>query len=497
LLFDVAALLITSAALGPAAEVSVAPAHSISQLASEHVVSAGSSVHEAVEASARSTAAFALPPLSSSDVGLLGLNGYGTLIDPSASNRSFSIATFEVARASPVELRALSGVTLLRQLSVLPRDEVSSFVQANPKSIEALLSSPPAAVEVTSLWASLTAAQQADLAASAPQLVGNLDGVPAAIRNTANRSWMKQSIASLKQGMADVPGRAVAEDAQHQLHMLSEVRDALKSTKSAPDRSLLSVDPRGAGKAAIVLGNLATADYVTYMVPGMFFTVDGQIDDWTADAQHLYKQQVAWLKLLSKNDPSLASKTVAVVAWMGYQTPDLTNIGSLDLAYQGRDALARAVEGMQSERSANEPYTTIVAHSYGSTAALMALTEYDFKVDALVLVGSPGSAAQSVKELHVRSGNVWVGAAAWDPVPNSAWFGSDPSSSSYGAHAMSVGGGVDVITGKVLTQSFGHNEYFGAHSESVRNMALIGIGHGELVSTGTAADKNRTLALEN
>jgi pimeloyl-ACP methyl ester carboxylesterase len=166
---------------------------------------------------------------------------------------------------------------------------------------------------------------------------------------------------------------------------------------------------------------------------------------------------------------------------MGYQTPDLTNIGSLDLANRARDALSSSVESLQQQRAGHLPYTTIVAHSYGSTAALMALTQYNFKVDALVLVGTPGSAAQSAKDLHVANTNVWVGSAAWDPVPTSAFFGSDPSSPSYGAHTMGVGGGTDAITGAKLGQSVGHNEYFDPGTESMRNMALIGIGRPDLV----------------
>ena len=94
---------------------------------------------------------------------------------------------------------------------------------------------------------------------------------------------------------------------------------------------------------------------------------------------------------------------------------------------------------LQAIRGADQPYVSVIAHSYGSTAALMALTEYNFEVDALALVGSPGSPAKSVSQLHVRDGNVFVGEAAWDPIPNSAYFGSDPGSASYGAKPMGVG----------------------------------------------------------
>jgi hypothetical protein len=60
---------------------------------------------------------------------------------------------------------------------------------------------------------------------------------------------------------------------------------------------------------------------------------------------------------------------------------------------------------------------------------------------------------------------------------------------------MSVAGGIDQITQDVLAASTGHNEYFSAGTESIRNMALIGIGHGELVTDGSKQDSLRTLAL--
>jgi hypothetical protein len=66
-------------------------------------------------------------------------------------------------------------------------------------------------------------------------------------------------------------------------------------------------------------------------------------------------------------------------------------------------------------------------------------------------------------------------------VPTSAFFGSDPSAPSYGAHPMGVSGGTDPITGEKLAQSVGHNEYFDPGTESIRNMALIGIDHADLV----------------
>jgi hypothetical protein len=466
MLFDVAALLITSAALGHAAEASVAPA--------------------SVFIGAPLDPSSSLPPVTTI--------GSGVLINPGAITHGLPVSSFEINSTGPAQMRTLSGIALVRGIASLSSAQIRKLVATDPQLVTKLLQSPPTARDVASLWTSLDAATRSKLTSSVPRLVGSLDGFPADVRNTANRAWVSQSIAALQNQLPAVDGRALAETDERQLHMLKMLQASLKPTKGGPSRTLLSADPAGEGKAVIVLGDLQKADYVTYLVPGMFYTVDGQLSAWTGDAADLYSQQTAWLKRLRATDPSEAHKTVAVVAWMGYQTPDLTNIGSLDLADQARDALSSSVEALQLQRAGNLPYTTIVAHSYGSTAALMALTQYSFSVNALVLVGTPGSPAQSAKDLHVKNTNVWVGSAAWDPVPTSAFFGSDPSAPSYGAHTMGVNGATDVIVGTKLRQSIGHNEYFDPGTESIRNMALIGINQSELVMRGDVADKKRTMA---
>ena len=50
---------------------------------------------------------------------------------------------------------------------------------------------------------------------------------------------------------------------------------------------------------------------------------------------------------------------------------------------------------------------------------------------------------------------------------------------------MGVSGGIDAIMREVLLASTGHNEYFSAGTESIRNFALIGIGKGEYVTDGS------------
>ncbi len=398
----------------------------------------------------------------------------------------------------------IKGIRSLQQLAVLSGPEISQYVAAHPDAIGTLLASPPPPRDVTLWWSSLDPQARVNLRTASPQLVGNLEGVPFQVRNGANRTVLYNTIDELDQLVHGSSGRSVVENAKQQLKMLQSISDALEvananqimtepvrtlgataSYGAQPRRTLLTLDVTGQGRAAIVLGDLATADYVTYLVPGMFFTIENQMGAWAQAAGGLYDQQLDWLHYFDAKSGAVSTgKTVATVAWIGYHTPNLTNVGGIENANEGRDALASAIKGLQSLRAADEPYVTVIAHSYGSTAALMALTEYDFTVDALALVGSPGSPAKSAADLHVRDGNVYVGEAAWDPIPNSSYFGSDPGSTSYGAKVMGVGGGTDSITGATLLGSNGHNEYFSPGTESMRNFALISIGEGQFVSRG-------------
>jgi hypothetical protein len=395
---------------------------------------------------------------------------------------------------SPAQLSTITGAPLLHALTAMPPTAVTDYVEENPQLLRALLDAPPAAAQVSGWWAGLDGTARHSLTLSVPELVGNLDGIPYAVRNEANRHELRSTIRDLELNGLDA-GRSIAAQNQNRLQMLYAIADALGPATANPPRSLITLDTHDEGKATIALGDLATADYVSYLIPGMFITVSGNVVEWTETAARLYDEQVSWLSLLRDAGAAAGVETVATVAWIGYQTPHLLNVGSLDLAYEGRDAIAATIDGLQTLRGTDQPFISLLAHSYGSTAALLALEE-STSVDALAMIGSPGSPAQSIHELNVR-GDVFVGEAPWDPIPNSSFFGSDPGATAYGARVMSVAGTIDVITNRVLASSTGHNEYFSPGTESMRNLALVGIDQGELVTDGSQRDAGRTLALLN
>lgn len=408
----------------------------------------------------------------------------------------------------------LDGVTLLDQLVRLSATERSTFVTEHPDAILGLSQTPPPAAAVSDWWERTAPAARVGLATDLPDVVGNLEGLPYAVRDSANRAFLTTTVFEIRAELQRGVGRAMEDELRGRLKMLAAVEESLRTGDSGERRRLVSLDVEGLGRAVVAVGDLANADYVTYFVPGMYVGVSDQLVDWTGNAETSLVEQEEWLRRLG------LTGTVATVAWIGYQTPTLVNISSLDLAYQGRDALTASIEGLNatygqlptlsldtfggpgtaasgSSRSTGtlapgdgRPYVSIVAHSYGSTAAMLALQQNDISVDALILVGSPGSPATNVDQLKVADGNVWVAATDSDPIPRSGVFGSQPLDADFGARRFSVKGTTDPITGEKLDDISGHVYYFWPGTTSVRNTALIALGQGALVSTDAGLAKS-------
>lgn len=354
------------------------------------------------------------------------------------------------------------------------------------------------AAATTAWWADLPEARRTDLTTLLPSVVGNLEGVPYSARDTANRLTLHTTIDRLD-GSADGHTSAavgVDKDARR-LVMLQQVELALDRGREGDDapRSLLSLDTVFPGKAAVAVGDVDTADNVSVMVPGMLYTVSNQITWWTDRAADLHSEQDFWSSTLA-TDATAKASTNATIAWMGYRTPDVTNVLGLALAKVGAVHLEDAVEGLQASRTGAEPRITIMAHSYGSTTATMALTSGKIRVDSFVVLGSPGSVVTRADKLAVTRGSVYAAAAALDPVAGSGVFGADPGSTLFGATLLNIGGGTDPYTEQHLSAVLTHNRYFTPGSQSMRNLALIGIGQGDLAG-GRAPSPNEPKPIDS
>jgi hypothetical protein len=287
-------------------------------------------------------------------------------------------------------------------------------------------------VAVAAFFKGLDPAVAATLARRHPELVGNLDGAPIALRYTANAEAIRREIARLRAaGVSDSDGR---------LRKLLDFDD--------PNRHFLLFDPAGDGRAAEVFGDLTAARHVAVVVPGM----NNDLDNFTGgDAARVHDQA-------SLYDPD----QVATIQWLGYDTPEGATALSDGAAKPGAEALPQFIDGIRAQRN-ERLHWTVIGHSYGSLVTGMAESQQGLDVDETVLIGSPGVGVDHASDLG--DGNVWVGLAAWDPVGYSGWFGPNPHDKGFGATRFQTG---DIS---------GHSSYFNEGSESLRNIGLITAGY--------------------
>ncbi len=373
---------------------------------------------------------------------------------------------------------------------------------AAPTGDVALPSPGSSAKAVSAWWTALDEERRERLIASPPPRLGNLNGVPAAVRDRVNRAVMDDDLARVENAG---PVAEVLEDPERYGLSNAELlryRNAVQtqlglarhrgSDPGNPRPVLLwAYDPTvfvGQGRAAIAIGDPDEADNVAVVVPGAGSSVAG---GWLSAghdaATNLYDQS-----LIAEPD-----ETTAVISWMGYDTPEgYTDRGIVApvLARVGGERLAEDVNGLWVTH-AGLPHVTVIGHSYGSTTAADAFAHSGMRANAAVLLGSPGTdLARSAADFGVDGGEVYVGAASTDPiswigvagsVPDflndvlgqpfgpDAGLGADPAGEGFGSVRFKAEAtGADVL-------DFGdHSHYYNLGGEALRSMVYIVIGDG-------------------
>jgi len=245
--------------------------------------------------------------------------------------------------------------------------------------------------------------------------------------------------------------------------------------------------------AAVSIGNLDTADDITYAVPGMGTTTEG-MGDWVRTAQNIATLQ----------DQVDSGRQHAVVAWVGYETPPVPvaqggfDVLGTELAEKGGRALAADLSALDIIRPSAE--VNVVAHSYGTTTASIALSQGEAQVDSFVTLGSAGlppevDQAGKLKAEHVFAGqaqDVWAvdpaGGDQWAWTGRASWAHPvNPIDPSFGAHTFSVAGeGTQLpVTDHGVSTAAGTG-YLDLRTESLRNVALATTGQGDQVSSYVA-----------
>ncbi|MEU4923540.1 alpha/beta hydrolase [Streptomyces parvus] len=358
-------------------------------------------------------------------------------------------------------------------------------------------------------WAGLTDEQREEYLAVYPDQIGNLDGIPALVRDAANRDNLQLLMGKLE-GRDDADSAtklAALREIDRQLRVVPEVGD--------PPMYLLGIGDQGNGRAIVSYGNPDTSRNVAAYVPGLNTSLD---------------EEFAEGDLKRARDLSIASNRhgapAAAIAWLGYDAPQSPDgLRSLAVAVDGRAeeggrAFHEFMGGIKASNDHEDPHVTAIGHSYGSRTVGGAAQHPGGipGVDEIVFVGSPGVGVDSADDLGVGREHVFVGAAANDVVtklPSKAesvlgmagvglgspaaayafgdlvdrrdddlWFGRDPASEAFGARRFEVGDGPPLI-GKGKPTIDAHTEYFDPKLDkiSVDNMALIAAGRSDKIKT--------------
>lgn len=315
-------------------------------------------------------------------------------------------------------------------------------------------------------WAGLTQEQREEYLAVYPDQIGNLDGIPALVRDAANRDNLQLLIGKLE-GRDD-------EKSMTQLAGLREI-DRQLGAGSQPPMFLLGIGDEGNGRAIVSFGNPDTAKNVAAYVPGLGTSLDR---DFAENDLKRARDTAIGAAEMSPDSPT------ASMVWLGYDAPqiDFNDVaGSFDVAGEGAARLGASrynefMAGLSATNEHEDPHMTAIGHSYGSLTVGLAARERGAipGADEIILVGSPGTGARSADELGVGREHVFVGAAENDPVtelPNSREASGLGSGAAGGASAgfvlgASLGPAGAVVGGAVGGAAGGAAGYFAQGAQS-------------------------------
>jgi hypothetical protein len=231
------------------------------------------------------------------------------------------------------------------------------------------------------------------------------------------------------------------------------------SLKGMRGGQFIDFNPRNQGLATEVFGNLATATRVAIMVPGSSTSLASFDSRGTASPEGGGKALAAEAHRL---DPGAH---LAIIAWLGYDTPNTlsTSIMTSADANQGAAALEPLVRYLASHGK----QVALLCHSYGSVVCGKAAAH--LPVTDIAVYGSPGMDASSVRALHTNA-TVWAGRGSNDWirfVPHvrllGLGFGQDPMDPFFGARHFNCG-------------TAGHSSYLNKGMVALRNLAYIALG---------------------
>ncbi|MFT4084427.1 MAG: alpha/beta hydrolase [Nocardioides sp.] len=354
-------------------------------------------------------------------------------------------------------------------------------------------------------WDSLTQPQRDALLTESPERLGNLDGLPASVRDAANRIRLGRDLITLE----TYPSGTLSDEERDRLANARALSRALARIDRRLGNDPLTGEPVPTqiylydpdsfahdGRVAVGIGDLDAAPNVAITVPGVG-TDAGSASDQATKAINLYQAS----RYLSPGTPT------ATMFWIGYDAPDKTDDGTGDDHYwtglsnesravDGGRLLGHAIDGLTTMRD-DDPHLTIIGHSYGSTTATYGVDDArPGEVDDLVLAGSPGAGTEHdhASDLTVPDGHVYVARNSGDPIAEigdhpdltgagaGLALGPDPAADDFGAIRVEA---EDVDRDDRGSQGWiaNHTSYFDHDTESLANIAHVATGDYAHVTT--------------
>ncbi len=335
-------------------------------------------------------------------------------------------------------------------------------------------------------WQALSQAEREWVIAKHPEWIGSTDGIPASDRHEANLvllTWAERAAAaelaqatSRRALAADavlgvgLQGLAVGSAERKRVAELAAVREVMSQQDGVP-RQLLLLDASGPlVKAAVAVGDIDRAEHVATFVGGLSTTV--RVD--------LRRYDKRFTAMREKGRSMAGGGDLAIITWMGYPAPQLTEVLSVSgrsvlsdrVARDNAAALSTFANGIEAARG--EPvHQTLWAHSYGSVLGGFALRR-NAAYDDVVFFGSPGVAFTSLAQAGLKPGGLNVLRADWDVVAYTGWHLTDPADVP-GVSMLSTDWSKPTGLNTALG-STGHSEYLKPGSTSEHNLVAVAVG---------------------
>jgi hypothetical protein len=335
--------------------------------------------------------------------------------------------------------------------------------------------------DVHKWWASLSPAQQESILFMHGDAIGGLDGIPADVRDRANRDTLDELKAKLteQQALLQAKPEPHSEDDQGQIKDLQdklsgidaiEQRLTVAPSAAHPQPYLLKISADGSGRAIVAMGDPDTSSNVATFVPGTgsnLATVGGNLN--RSD-------------LMAAAATQAGSPSTSVITWIGYDAPPDIPHAALDgYAEHAEGDLRNFQDGLRATHDGPPSHNTVLAHSYGTTTVGYAAKDGNLNANDVVFVASPGVGVEHAQDLHLdgvapdqMSQHVYATTAQHDIIRlTDGVFGPSPADNGFGATGFASAPGTEGPWYTLGLSGAAHSEYWDSSNIALSNFGDI------------------------